>query len=295
MFRSCLISFVAAFALCCGTAPPEQAVKQYSIEQFLGNESVSGGSFSHDEQRLLYGSDKAGVVNAFSVPVSGGDATQLTQSVTDNAYPVSYFPNDDRLLYSADGGGNEISHLYLRAENGETRDLTPGERNRALFHGWAHDRKSFFFTSNERNPAFMDLYEMDAATLEPKRIFDNDGYDVGPVSPDKSLVALNKQIGNHKSDIFLYDLKSKKVRQLTESEGDAEYFAVQFSPDATGLYVISNADNDFYYLTRFDLSSGEMEVIAKPDWDVMWAGLSHDGSYLYYASEQRCADRGNHH
>jgi hypothetical protein len=39
-----------------------------------------------------------------------------------------------------------------RELDGSERDLTPGEKMKANFLGWSRDRKSFFFSTNERDP-----------------------------------------------------------------------------------------------------------------------------------------------
>src|SRR3546814_9127016 len=64
-------------------------------------------------------------------------AEPLTTSTTDSTFAISWFPNDARVLYSADQGGNELDHLYVREVDGTTRDLTPGEKVKAGFDGWS--------------------------------------------------------------------------------------------------------------------------------------------------------------
>src|SRR5687768_15642449 len=72
--------------------------KQYKIEDFIETVGVSGASFSADESRILFSSNKSGIWNTYSMPVGGGEWTALTRSATDNNYAVSYFPDDDRVL-----------------------------------------------------------------------------------------------------------------------------------------------------------------------------------------------------
>ena len=43
---------------------------------------------------------------------------QLTDSTTESILIRSYFPTDDRLIYLSDQGGNELTHLYVREEDG---------------------------------------------------------------------------------------------------------------------------------------------------------------------------------
>ena len=57
---------------------PTQTVrqpKQYTIEQFLNTTSISGASFSADESRILFSSNKTGIWNAYTIPVTGGNGS----------------------------------------------------------------------------------------------------------------------------------------------------------------------------------------------------------------------------
>src|SRR5215212_5643923 len=69
--------------------------KQYTIEQFLNTTSITGASFSADESRILFSSNKTGIWNAYTVPTAGGPWTQVTASTTDSTLAVSFFPKDD--------------------------------------------------------------------------------------------------------------------------------------------------------------------------------------------------------
>src|SRR5215813_57578 len=119
---------------------------------------IAGSSFSADEKSILFSSNQTGIWNAYTVAVTGGASSQLTQSTKESTFAVSYFPTDNRILYSYDRGGNENSHIYLRELDGTERDLTPGEKTKANFIGWTQDRKSFYFGSNERDARFFDVY-----------------------------------------------------------------------------------------------------------------------------------------
>src|SRR6201999_3178243 len=135
-------------------------------------------SFSSDEKAILFSSNKTGIWNAYTVAVTGGAESQLTNSTKESTYAVSYFPTDHRILYSYDRGGNENSHIYLRELDGSERDLTPGEKTKANFLGWSQDRKAFYFSTNERDPRFFDVYEMPIDTLKATLIYkDETGLD----------------------------------------------------------------------------------------------------------------------
>ena len=255
-------------------------VKQYTIEQFMNTISIGGSSFSADEKAILFSSNQSGIYNAYTVPVAGGEPTQITQS-TDNAiFAISFFPDDNRILYRRDQGGNEIYHIYLRNEDGTVQDLTPGENARAQFYGWAHDQKSFFYGSNKRDPRFMDIYEMDIETFTPIMVYQNDaGYFLGAISRDKRYVAFQKVITEHNSDMYLYDTQSQELKYLSPHEGDINYSPQTFCPDSKNLYFLTNEGNEFTYLKRYDLAGGQSEIVEQPEWDVWYTYFSFNGNY----------------
>ncbi|RMG22770.1 MAG: S9 family peptidase [Bacteroidetes bacterium] len=253
-------------------------VKNYTIEQFMNNTSVFGGSFSHDEKRLLVTGNETGIYNAYSLQLETGEMKPLTASTEESVFALSYFPQDDRFLFSSDQGGNEISHIFLQDEDGTQTELTPGEKAKASYRGWAHDRKSFFFTTNQRDPRFMDLYEMDIQSFEPVMIYQNDaGYSIDGLSNDKRYLAFSKPINTNDSELFLYDREADKMTKI--SGEPAFYSAADFSADNNWLYYLTDAGNEFKYLMRFNIGTGEAEEVMKTDWDIMYAYHSYNDKY----------------
>jgi dipeptidyl aminopeptidase/acylaminoacyl peptidase len=259
------------------TARPK---KQYTVEQFMATTRVAGASFSPDEKRLLYSSNETGIFNVFSVPVKGGKPTQLTRSTTESTYAVSYFPRDERFLFSRDQGGNELSHLYVRTPDGQEKDLTPGDKHRASFFGWSDDESAFYVLSNERDARFMDLYRYDAKTYARTLLFQNDGgYDVGDVSPDEKWVALEKSRTTSDSDVHLYSVATKEVKHLTPHKGTASWRAATFDPASSALYLLTNEGSEFTRVVSHVLADGKREEVEKADWDIMYTYFSKKGAW----------------
>jgi dipeptidyl aminopeptidase/acylaminoacyl peptidase len=256
-------------------------VKQYTIEQFMATTRLSGASFSSDEKSILFHSNKTGIFNVYAMPVTGGDAKQLTNSTKESTFAVSYFPNDARFLYRYDKGGNENDHLYLRELDGTERDLTPGEKTKAQFYSWSQDRKSFFFGTNARDPKFFDIFEMSIADLKPTLIYqDETGYQIGAISNDKKFIAFGKP-GNSTadSDVYLYSTATKEMKNLTAHTGTVGNSPETFDPSSRFLYFLSDEGGEFKSVIRYDLASGEKSVMEKPNWDVSFMTFSRNGKY----------------
>jgi dipeptidyl aminopeptidase/acylaminoacyl peptidase len=273
---------LCGLALAAGQTEKPGAAPTYDARTFYETTTYFGASFSADEKRLLITSDASGVFNAYSLPVEGGVAQQLTDSKTSAILAVSYFPHDDRILYTQDEGGNELNHLYVRETNGTVRDLTPGKGLKAMFGGWSEDLKHFDVLTNERDPKYFDCYRYDAGTYERTLLYKNtDGFGQLLVSRNGRHVALLKTKNNADNDIYLWDAAqpAKEPVKITPHEGDVEHGIDTFAPDSGLLYYGSNQDSEFNRTWSYDLKSGERKVVVEDRWDVMGLGVSWKGRY----------------
>jgi len=261
--------------------PTPTSVALYSVADFYKNSEYSGASFSTDGTKILVSSNRSGIWNAYAIPAAGGEPQPLTASTTDSVSSASYFPNDGRILYTSDQGGNELSHLFVRNEDGTTRDLTPGKKLTARFASWASDDKSFFVSCNERDERFFDVYEYATDGYARSLFYRNtEGYDVGAISRDKRYLALVKSRTTSDSDIWLLDRQKGTKKNITAHKGVVDNSPAAFSPDGTRLLVISDAGREFKSLRSYALASGEQKVVLEPKWDVLDAGYSKSGKYL---------------
>lgn len=258
-------------------------VEAYTIDQFYANEEVYAGGFSPDETKLLMGSNKTGIYNAYALPVDGSGPEQLTNSDEESIFIISYFPEDERILYHADVGGNENDHLYLRNTDGNIQDLTPWDSVKSNFYGWARDEKSFFFTSNKRDPRFFDLYEMDIDNFEPALVYqNNEGYSIGSISKNKRYLVLVRPITTNNSEMYLYDLQNKELTHLTPHEGDISYSPQFFDLANENLYYLTDEGSEFTYLMKYSMDSGDKEKVWSTDWDVWYAYDSYNEKYRVF-------------
>jgi Tol biopolymer transport system component len=254
---------------------------RYPIEDFFTTTSYAGASFSADGNRLLVSSNETGVWNLYQIPVAGGSPRALSSSTTDAVRGIGFFPDDDRVLFTQDQGGNELAHIYVRETSGTTRDLTPGDKHRAQFAGWSRDGKSFYVASNERDQRYFDLYEYAVDGYTRTLFYRNDeGFFPGAVSPDRRYIALIKAITTNDSDVYLHDRTTGTTVNLTPHSGQVSNGPAGFSADGKTLYLTTDEGHEFVYLVAHDLAAGTRTTLLKPDWDVMGAGASRGGRHL---------------
>ncbi|MDX1382597.1 MAG: S9 family peptidase [Thermoanaerobaculia bacterium] len=290
-FRYHCLAAVAFAAIAVGCSPSRddgstqvettRPSRAYAIEELLETTSYRGASFSPDASKILVSHDGTGIFNAYALPVAGGEPEPLTRSGDESIFALSYFPADERFLYMADRGGNELFHVYVQETDGTVTDLTPGEGLRATFLGWAHDDSVFFVGTTERDPRLVDVYEVATDGYRRELLYRNElAMDVVAISPDRQTLVLQKTVSNADSDLYLQRRGSRDARLLTPGEEEAIADAVAISPDGRLLYYTTDLGSDFRYLARMDLETGASETLVREDWDVAGAALSHNGRYL---------------
>jgi len=253
-------------------------LKTYTIEQIMDNENVAGGSFSPDLSKLLVTSNRSGIYNMYTVSTAGGPLQPVTESDSSSVFAISYFPEDERMLFRMDNNGDEIYQIFLRDTDGSHRNLTPYEGARSLFYGWAEDDQSFFFGSNKRDKRFIDLYEMDLESFTPTLLYQNDeGYNVGVISHNKRYLTLGKPINTNDSDLFLYDLQEGTMTKVNENTSSNN--AQDFTRDNTALLYTTDDGGEFSYVMQYNIADGTRQKVMGRDWDIMGTYFTETGKY----------------
>ncbi|MGB7395642.1 MAG: S9 family peptidase, partial [Pricia sp.] len=255
-----------------------ETMKTYTIEQMMDNEDIGGGSFSLDNSKLLVSSNRSGIYNMYTVDASGGELMPMTESDSSSVFGISYFPEDERILFRMDGNGDEIYHIYLRDTTGSSKDLTPNEGARAGFQRWTDDEKSFLYTSNQRDPKFEDLYEMDIEDFSSTMLYKNEGgYFIGGLSDDQKWLSLINPINTNDSDLFLYDMENKLMVKVNEKQSANS--PADFSPDGKSLYYTTDAEGEFAQLMKYNIAEKSRKKVLSKDWDIMGSYFTENGTY----------------
>ena len=291
------VALVAAFALLGGcskepneaptvAAPAEKpAPAQHDARAFFATTSYSlppGYAWSSDGEQLLVSSDETGIFNAYALPAKGATPQPLTTSTVDSTFAVSWFPADGRVLFTADKGGNEINHLFVREASGETRDLTPGDQTKAQFAGWSLDHQHFFVATNERDAKAFDLYRYSAKDYARTRVFRNDAaWSLSAVSPDGRWLSLVKPRTSADQDVYIVDLNDRKAKPklITRHTGNISHDVYDFTHDSKQLVYSTDEHGEFTQAWTYDLASGAKAPLIEANWDISFVSFSDSGRY----------------
>jgi dipeptidyl aminopeptidase/acylaminoacyl peptidase len=260
------------------TINAQQFVKQYTIEQFYKTINYGGGNFNKQENRILLHDNSTGIFNVYEMDLASKVKKPLTQSTKESYFMIDYIPGSNDFLYTADKGGNENAHIYLQSAD-SVKDLTPGEKEKANFFGWNKAKTAFYYQSNVRDPKYFDVYKMNLADWKPELLYTNEkGYDVGSISPDENNILLVKNITTDKNEMYLLDRRSGDLKKIS-IEDEATYSPQGFELDNSAFYYLTNENNEFARLMKYNIATGKKETLYSDKWDVMYMYLSENGKY----------------
>ena len=281
MKKSLIIFFGVILFFSCKEQEKEIAktieVKEYTIEQFMDNESSFTNGFSSDKTKVLLTSNRSGIYNMYTTTSTGEELMPITKSDSASVFGISYFPEDDRILFRMDGNGDEIFKIYMK-DGSEIKNLTPLNNVRALFRGWSKDGKSFFYGSNERDSKFMDHFEMDITSFKSSLIYqNNDGMDFGGMSEDRTFVLLTKTINTNDSDLYLLNTETNETVKINNNlSGNSPQ---DFNPDGTSFYYTTDDNAEFSYLMNYNLKDGVKTKVVEKKWDINSFYFTRNGKY----------------
>ena len=277
-----LLTFVTLFLSCKNTNENNtpKTVKQYTIEQFYKNIRINGGFWSSDESKLLVSSDETGIFNLYQINITDGIKKQITKSDKESFFAAGYVPGTEQMLYLADKGGDEQDHIYLLNTDGTTKDLTPDPKEKADLLNWSQDKKTMYYISNKRNPQFFDIYKTSVNDWKSVMHFqNNDGMEVSGISGDGNLIALQKSVTTSENQLYLYNAGTKEMKEISDPVAKGNYNASGFSKDGQYMDYITNANTEFAFLVRYNISTGEKTKIFETKWDVMYSYNSENEKY----------------
>ena len=274
--KKTLTALIIVFLGCQSSS--KKQVNNYDIKDFFNNISVYGGSFSSDEERLIYSSNESGIYNVYEVGISSGTITKLSSSELESFFVQSYVPASNDFIYTADKGGNEINHLYLQKRGGQTIDLTPGENEKSIFYKWSQDNTFLYYLSNKRDSKYFDLYKMDIGRLESRMVYENkDNLSLSSISNNEQYLLLSERLTTSENKFYLFDIIKGEKKEISTAPGS--YSAAGFSNDNKGFYFITDVGKEFTYLNKYDIKTSESTVVFETNWDVMYSYSSKNEKY----------------
>lgn len=256
-------------------------------EAFLQIRGAYGASFSPDGRWLVYLSNESGTDQVWMLDVQTGRTEQRVFG-PERVTSARYAPDGQAVIFGSDIGGNERTQFYwLDLERGDVRPLT--DRPDAIhdWGGWSPDDRSFAFASNRRDPAFFDVYVQQIPGGQPELVLQHDGLNYPRLwTRDGRALIISRPTSPSTNDLFLLDLASGGLRQLSSHQGLARYESIERTRDGRRLYLVTDQDRDRAALAEMDLRSGGLNILAESEWEVEECELGASGRLLAWTSNQ---------
>ncbi len=274
------------------------SMKQENVERYLQVRRAHGPAWSSDGTQIAFVADISGLDQAWLLTLGEPAPRQLTR-FEDRVGQVAW--SGEYLLATVDAGGNERDQLYLLAtKSGEARALTQAPEVIHNFGAWSPDGQSICYSSNQRHPAFFDIWVMNVFTGETRCILQQDASLMPNAwSLDGTALIATRLRTEMDMDLLLVYLDGREPRVLTAHQDEAAYEHPCFSPDGKTLYVLSNYQREFLAPASLDLSTptkdgihAPITYLVDPAWDAEGGlALSSDGTKLAWALNENGRSR----
>jgi TolB protein len=232
------VAFVSTREAPAGTPQKELFVMSYDgarQRRITYNRSIAlSPSFSPQGDRIAYqtyvlhnGFPRAEI---HMILKSGGKPTMLLGCDGTNNGPA-FSPDGTQIAVSSSCSGN--SEIWLLSDNGSRRRQITYNRGSDVSPAWSPNADQIVFVSDRSGS--QQLYIMDATGLNTRRLSTPGGQKDDPAwqTVRGDLIAFTASTGGNNFDIFVYDLHSDRVHQLTRGRGRKE--APSWSPDGRQL------------------------------------------------------------
>jgi len=239
----------------------------------FGNPERVSPHISPDGTQLAWIAPHEGVLNVWLVPVSAEQgidlsAAKVVTNDTDRGIRQFGWAHDGRhLLYLQDTGGDENWRLHdVDLQTMVHRDLTPFEGVQTELVGIEPSCPNEILVGlNKDNPQLHDVYRVDLRTGELSKEVENPGF-IGWLA-DASLTVRGGFQPNPDGSLALMvrDSATSDWRALLSiPEEDAlSTDVVAFSEDGSSLLLATSVDAETARMTRIELSTGAIEVLAQ--------------------------------
>jgi tricorn protease len=225
----------------------------------------------------------------------GSNPYRLTAHIADDRMP-KFSPDGKWVAFTSNRMGNNDVYVVAVA-GGEPRQLTFGTMGHTALY-WTPDGKGIVTaTSIGPDPWGTPLYivPLDGSIPTP---MDMDRGAVGMIKQDNTMVAFNRNgftywrkgyRGNNNTDIWVQDLKTKKITQLTDAD------IQQFRQHTQDAYPMWGADGMIYFMSERDgifniwkiapTGGAPVQVTNHRADGVQYPSISPDGRTIVYENE----------
>lgn len=241
----------------------DSAARTARFDRWFDFPRATTPSVAHDGRTVYLLSDRAGHPQAWQVGSDGGEPT-LYFGGPERVGRVAPRPDGPGAVVPVDRGGNEHYQLVLTDPAGRAvRALTDNPQRIHSPGAWS-EGGVYYFTSNERDVRFFDVYRVDThAALAPALLRAEDAL-VDVVDAREDRVLLVRSNTNLDRDLLLRE--GGRETNLLPHDQEVLVTDAALAPDR--VYLAANPDREFAALLSVHPHGGAPETLASFDGDL---------------------------
>jgi Tol biopolymer transport system component len=192
-----------------------------------------------------------------------------------------------------DVGGNEKQQLYLLKGDSTLINLTKSPEHVHLYGGSSPDGKWIVWSSNRRNPAYLDIYIQNLETMEIRLVYSENGmFAAVRWSPDGKCLLIQKTNSAMDNDLGMLELSTGVLNWVTEHVGEASFKNAHFNKDGDHIYLLSNKNKEFFGLALINLQTKRFVWLELGEWDFENLEMNKDKNKLAFTINQGGISKG---
>jgi dipeptidyl aminopeptidase/acylaminoacyl peptidase len=259
------------------------------IATFLQIGSASPTGYTWDGQTVFLRSGLSGADQIFRLTPEGWPYQLTTFADGVDFFSLSWGGN--LAIVGASVGGSEQSQLFLMdTRSGQTFQLTNTPSIRHTDVVWCKDDRSILYASNEENGRDFNIFRMDIATGEARKVF-GDSAELGgskgvsDISQDGTRIIVSRWNSNADVDLFLVNLETGASQKITRDTSEVIYDYPVLMPDNKSVTMICNGNADgIRRLAKMKIGTSEIEFASDgwidPRWEIDEMTISRDYKYM---------------
>ncbi|MBE4906520.1 S9 family peptidase [Bacillus luteolus] len=274
-----------------------RTTNQIEVEPFLKTLSISAFTINNTETELYLSMNKTGTYNLWKMNLSDQNKlSQLTfhnQKTSEIAVVPTKDSNYDTIYFTSDRDGNELSHIYTITTNGEKwKDIRTNQESMYFLTKISEDGKRLYYSSSKDNPLYLSIFSYDLISNEEVVLHKGSEAETRllDVSPNEKMIAYFVR-KNH-SNMKLYIRNEESEIEVISNPVEPYRISNLIFISNEIAYFTTNYMEEYTYLAKFDLSSGQFEKVIEIDKeDIEYLHFNPSTHSVYFQTKSGPVDK----
>jgi dipeptidyl aminopeptidase/acylaminoacyl peptidase len=271
------------------TSKSKLDIQPVTVEKLFRTNNIGENTWSNNGKQIGFIGNMSGRYNVWIVSAESGWPTQLTISDQRQISPV-WSPNGRWIAYASDLDGNELWDVYLVSPtSGQVLNLTNTPEIAEVGFSWSPNSEKLVYSSKPKDSPNWEIDLMEVLTKQVTHVTSNTPKELSNIgaiwSKDgKSIIFTQENASGRDSNVFVADLKTGRLTNLTPHQGEQTFEVSDISPDGKTVLVTSNAENGYRNAALVDVATKKISWLTNQKWEITAGKFSPDGKRLTWTS-----------